>query len=220
MSDREYALVEPHLERCDLQQQLILHEAGTKIEYAYFFNDGLASLVVLTTDGRSVEVATVGKEGMIGTSLAMGVRQAPYRMIMQIPGSAFRLPSELMGQLLSEAPGFQRLLSRYVLVRGMEIAQIAACNRLHGIEQRLARWLLLCQDRVNSNSLPVTHELLAQMLGTGRPSVSLAAGILQRAGLIENLRGSLKIVNRKGLESSACECYRVICHFRRSLEKD
>jgi CRP-like cAMP-binding protein len=220
ISDSEYALIEPHIEPCDLHQHLILHEAGTKIEFAYFLNDGLASLVVLTTDGRSVEVATVGREGMIGTTLAMGVRQAPYRVIMQISGRALRLPSEVMGQVLSEAPGFQRLLSRYVLIRGMEVAQIAACNRLHAIEQRLARWLLICQDRVESNLLPVTHELLAQMLGTGRPSVSLAAGMLQRAGLIENLRGSLKILNRKGLENSACECYRAIRHFNGSMAKD
>jgi CRP-like cAMP-binding protein len=156
---------------------------------------------------------------MLGTPLAMGVRQTPHRAIMQIPGSALRLPSEMLGQVLSEAPGFQRLLSRYVMVRGMEIAQIAACNRLHAIEQRLARWLLVCQDRVESNSLPVTHELLAQMLGTGRPSVSLAAGMLQRAGLIENLRGSLKVLNRRGLENSACECYRAIRHFNESLIK-
>jgi CRP-like cAMP-binding protein len=220
MSDRDYALLKPHLESSDLQQHLILHEAGTEIDFAYFLNGGLASLVVLTTDGRSVEVATVGKDGMLGTPLAMGVRQTPHRAIMQIPGSALRLPSEMLGQVLSEAPGFQRLLSRYVMVRGMEIAQIAACNRLHAIEQRLARWLLVCQDRVESNSLPVTHELLAQMLGTGRPSVSLAAGMLQRAGLIENLRGSLKVVNRKGLESSACECYRAIRHFNESLITD
>ena len=219
MSDREYALLKPHLESSDLHQHLILHEAGTEIDFAYFLNGGLASLVVLTTDGRSVEVATVGKDGMLGTPLAMGVRQTPYRAIMQIPGSALRLPSEVLGQVLCEAPGFQRLLSRYVMVRGMEIAQIAACNRLHAIEQRLARWLLVCQDRVESNSLPVTHELLAQMLGTGRPSVSLAAGMLQRARLIENLRGSLKVLNRRGLENSACECYRAIRHFNESLIK-
>jgi len=218
--DREYALIKPHLERCDLGQHLILHEAGAKIEFAYFLNTGLASVVVLTTDGRSVEVATVGKEGMIGTPLAMGLRQAPYRVIMQIPGSALCVPSETLERVLSEATEFQRLVSRYVMVRGMEVAQIAACNRLHAIEQRLARWLLMCQDRVESNSLPVTHELLAQMLGTGRPSVSLAAGMLQRAGLIENLRGSVKIVNRKALENSACECYRAIHHFIGSLTKD
>lgn len=217
VSDAEYGLIKPHLETLDLRQHLILQEPGGKIDSAYFLNEGLASLVVLTTDGRSVEVAIVGKEGMIGTSLAVGVRQAPYRVIMQIAGSGVRISSEVLEQTLSEAPEFQRLLSRYVLVQGMQVAQIAACNRLHDIEQRLARWLLMCQDRVGSNWLPITHDFLAQMLGTGRPSVSLAAGILQRAGLIENLRGSVKILNRKELENSACECYRAIQHFNGSL---
>jgi CRP-like cAMP-binding protein len=220
LSDREYAVIEPHLEPIDLPQHLILQEPGADLDFAYFPDSGLASLVVLTTDGRSVEVATVGKEGVIGASLAMGMQHAPHRAIVQVPGTALRLPSEVLGQILSEAPGFQRLLTRYVMVRGMEVAQIAACNRLHAIEQRLARWLLICQDRVGSQSLPVTHELLAQMLGTGRPSVSLAAGTLQREGLIENLRGSLKIVNRKGLENSACECYRAIHNCKASLAED
>jgi len=108
-------------------------------------------------------------------------------------------------------------MNRYVLVQGLQIAQIAACNRLHEIEQRLARWLLMCHDRVDSELLPVTHEFLAQMLGTGRPSVSLAAGILQKAGTIENLRGTVRIQNRKELEAAACECYHAIQHFNRSL---
>jgi CRP-like cAMP-binding protein len=114
---------------------------------------------------------------------------------------------------MSDAPELRAVLSRYVLVQGLQIAQIAACNRLHEIEQRLARWLLMCQDRVGSEILPVTHEFLAQMLGTGRPSVSLAAGILQKAGFIENHRGAVKIVKRTELESAACECYKVIQQF-------
>ena len=104
--------------------------------------------------------------------------------------------------MLPQAPDLQLITNRYVLMRGLQVAQIAACNRLHEIEQRLARWLLMCQDRVEAKVLPVTHEFIAQMLGTGRPSVSLAAGILQRAGMIENLRGSVKITNRKGLEQA------------------
>src|SRR5207237_8811596 len=117
---------------------------------------------------------------------------------------------------LRETPELRRVLNRYGIVKGLQIAQISACNRLHEIEQRLARWLLMCQDRVNSDLLPITHELLAQMLGTGRPSVSLAAGILQKAGMIENVRGKVKIQNRKALESAACECYKAIQHFTRS----
>ena len=114
-------------------------------------------------------------------------------------------------------PELGLMMNRFVLVQGLQIAQIAACNRLHEIEQRLARWLLMCQDRVNSEYLPVTHEFLAQMLGTGRPSVSLAAGILQKAGIIENARGSVKVLDRNQLESAACECYRAIQQFNRTL---
>jgi CRP-like cAMP-binding protein len=213
----EYALLRPHLEHVELPQQLILQETGQRIDFAYFLNEGLASLVVLTRDGRSVEVAIVGKEGMIGTPLAVGLRQGPYRAITQISGQALRIKSAALEEILQSAPELRLILNRYVLIQGLQIAQIAACNRLHEIEQRLARWLLMCQDRVDSDLLPITHEFLAQMLGTGRPSVSLAAGILQRAGLIENLRGTVKILNRPQLEESACECYRAIQHFNGGL---
>jgi CRP-like cAMP-binding protein len=213
----EYNLLRPELEFVQLPHRQILHEAGQRMEFAYFLNEGLASLVVLTSDGRSVEVAIVGHEGIVGTPLAVGLQRGPYRSIMQISGTAFRVKSEVLEEKLEEAPELRLVLNRFVLIQGLQIAQIAACNRLHEIEQRLARWLLMCQDRVNSDYLPVTHEFLAQMLGTGRPSVSLAAGILQKARTIENARGSVKIVNRLQLESAACECYRAIQHFNRTL---
>jgi CRP-like cAMP-binding protein len=130
-----------------------------------------------------------------------------------MPGSGVRIKSDVLEKMLLVVPEFRLILNRYVLLQGLQVAQIAACNRLHAIEQRLARWLLMCQDRVDSDLLPVTHEFLAQMLGTGRPSVSLAAGNLQRAGLIQNLRGTVRIRDRKNLEASACECYRAIQHF-------
>jgi len=213
----EYNLICPDLELVQLGPHHILHEAGEKIEFAYFLNQGLASLVVLTSDGRSAEVAIVGHEGVVGTPLAVGLHRGPYRAIMEIPCTAMRIKSGVLELRWAETPELRLLLNRYVLVQGLQIAQIAACNRLHEIEQRLARWLLMCQDRVDSELLPVTHEFLAQMLGTGRPSVSLAAGMLQRAGTIENLRGTVKILNRKELEAAACECYKVIRHFNRSL---
>jgi CRP-like cAMP-binding protein len=202
----EYELIRPYLVPIELPHHLILQQPAEKIEFAYF-------LVVLTSDGRSVEVAIVGKEGMVGTALAVGLRQEPCRAIMQMPGSGLRIKSDVLEKILLAAPELRLILNRYVLLQGLQVAQIAACNRLHAIEQRLARWLLMCQDRVDSELLPVTHEFLAQMLGSGRPSVSLAAGNLQRAGLIENLRGTVKILDRKELEASACECYRAIQHF-------
>lgn len=210
---REYELIRPSLESVELPHHLILQQPAEQIEFAYFLNEGLASLVVITRDGRSVEVAIVGKEGMVGTALAVGLRQEPCRAIMQMRGSGLRIKSDVLEKILAVAPDLRLALNRYVLLQGLQVAQIAACNRLHEIEQRLARWLLMCQDRVDSEMLPVTHEFLAQMLGSGRPSVSLAAGTLQRKGLIENLRGTVRILDRQNLEEFACECYRAIQHF-------
>lgn len=206
----ESALLRPHLEAVELPRQFILHQPREPIDFAYFLNDGMASLVVLTSDGESVEVAIVGKEGMIGTPLIVGLTHAPLRAIVQVPGAGLRIRSDAFQQVLESAPELRAALNHYLLIQGLQVAQIAACNRLHSIEQRLARWMLMCQDRINSDLLPVTHELLSQMLGAGRPSVSLVAGNLQRAGIIRNLRGSLKIVSRGELEKLSCECYRSI----------
>jgi CRP-like cAMP-binding protein len=177
----------------------------------------MVSLVVSTSDGRSVEVGIVGREGMVGTPLAVGLRLAPYDAIIQIPGNGIMIDSKRLTSQLSSTPRLWLVLTRFVLMQGLQMAQVAACNRLHELEQRLARWLLMCQDRVDSERLFLTHEFLAQMLGTGRPSVSLAIGMLEHAGLIENIRGIIRVINRKSLEDSACECYRVIQHFNGGL---
>jgi CRP-like cAMP-binding protein len=211
--DREFDLLRPSLEFQELPHHQILHEPGQRIEFAYFLNRGMASLVILTSDGRSVEVAIVGREGLVGTPLAVGLERGPYRAIIQISADGFRVKANTLAEALSKSPELRTILNRYVLIQGLQVAQIAACNRLHEVEQRLARWLLMCQDRVESELLPVTHDFLAQMLGTGRPSVSLAAGILQRSGLIENLRGAVKILDRKQLEGAACECYPAMQQF-------
>ncbi len=217
LPDEEYSLLRPHLEAVDLPQYQILHEPGEKIEFTYFLNGGMTSLVALSRDGRSVEVGIVGREGMVGMSLTMGLQRETFRAIMQMPGNGFRLRSEVFSDALLAAPVLRSELTRFALMHGMQVAQLAACNRLHEVEQRLVRWLLMCQDRIDSSCLPLTHEFLAQMLGTGRPSVSLAAGVLENAGLIENQRGTVKIINRKSLEDVACECYGVIQNFNGGL---
>jgi CRP-like cAMP-binding protein len=217
LPDAEYNMLRPHLEPLELPQYKILHEPGEKIDFAYFLNEGMASLVVLSRDGRSVEVGVVGREGMVGMSVIVGLQRGTFRSIMQMAGSGVRIRSEIFSDILLNASSLRSGLSRFGLMHGMQVAQLAACNRLHEIVQRLARWLLMCQDRCDSQLLPLTHEFLAQMLGTGRPSVSLAAGVLESAGLIENLRGTVKILNRKGLEETACECYGVIQHFNGGL---
>ena len=210
LPDEEYNLIRPHLEPVPLPQYQILHEPGQNIEFTYFLNEGMVSLVALSRDGRSVEVGIVGKEGMVGMPLTIGLRRGAFRAIMQIPGNGLRIPSEVFREILLDALTLRSELSRFALMHGMQVAQLAACNRLHDVEQRLARWLLMCQDRVDSQMLQLTHEFLAQMLGTGRPSISLAVGVLENAGLIENLRGTVKILKRKSLEEVACECYGVI----------
>ena len=217
LPDQEYDLLRPHLEPLDLPQHKVLHEPGEKIDFTYFLNEGMASLVALSRDGRSVEVGIVGKEGMVGMSLTAGLQRETFRAIMQMSGSGLRVRSEIFLDILLSASSLRSELGRFGLMHGLQVAQLAACNRLHEIVQRLARWLLMCQDRIDHQLLPLTHEFLAQMLGSGRPSVSLAAGALEDAGLIENLRGSVKILNRKSLEVTACECYGIIQHFNGGL---
>lgn len=217
LPEAEFYLLRPHLEPIDLPQYQILYEPGEKIDFAYFPNSGMTSLVISVSDGRSVEVGIVGKEGMVGIPLAAGMHSGPCRAIMQIAGKGLRIRSEVLQDTLLGAPALWLSLNRYGLRQGLEVAQIAACNRLHEIEQRLARWLLMCQDRVDSEFLPLTHEFLAEMLGSARPTVTLASGTLQRAGLIQNMRGTVKILNRKQLEGAACECYGIIQNFTGTL---
>src|SRR5208283_1776423 len=210
ISDSDYSLLRPHLEYVSLPNHLVLHEAGGKLEFAYFPNRGLISLVVVMKDGRTAEAGIVGNEGFTGTLAAVGLSRSPLHTVVQITGDGFRVEVGALQNTLQTAPHLQMMLSRYAAIRGMQVAQTAACNRLHDIGQRLARWLLMTQDRVDSGSLPITHDFLATMLGTDRPSVSEAAGVLQKKKLIEYTRGAVKIVNRKKLENSACECYRVM----------
>jgi CRP-like cAMP-binding protein len=210
ISDSDYSSLRPHLEYVSLPNHLVLHEAGGKLEFAYFPNRGLISLVVVMNNGKTAEAGIVGNEGFTGTLAAVGLTTSPLQAVVQITGDGFRVEVGALQNALESAPHLQLMLSRYAAIRGMQVAQTAACNRLHDIEQRLARWLLMTQDRVDSGSLPITHDFLATMLGTDRPSVSLAAGVLQKKKLLEYTRGAVKIVNRKKLEDSACECYGVI----------
>jgi CRP-like cAMP-binding protein len=210
LPNSDYTSLRPHLEYVSLPSHLVLHEAGGKLEFAYFPNRGLISLVVVMKDGKTAEAGIVGNEGFTGTLAAVGLNRSPLQAVVQIAGDGFRVEVGALQNTLESAPHFQMALSRYAAIRGMQVAQTAACNRLHDIEQRLARWLLMTQDRVDSGSLRITHDFVATMLGTDRSTVSLAAGALQKQKLIEYTRGAVKIVNRKKLEDSACECYGVI----------
>jgi CRP-like cAMP-binding protein len=211
--DGEYRSLRPHLEFLAMPHHLTLHEPRTKIEFAYFPNGGMISLVIVTEDGRSVEVAVVGNEGFSGASIAVGLRRGIAREVVQIAGDGFRVGMAELQRVLRSAPRLQAILNRFAVLQGMQVAQTAACNRLHSVDQRLARWLLVAQDRVDAGQLNLTHDFLAMMLGTDRPSVSLAASHMQKKRLIEYQRGAVKILDRKKLEAFACECYGVIQQF-------
>jgi CRP-like cAMP-binding protein len=208
--DGEYNSLRPHLEYLRLPNHLVLHEAGGRLEFAFFPNRGLISLVVVMKDGKTAEAGVVGNEGFTGTPAVVGLSRGPLQAVVQVTGDGFRIKVGALQNTLESTPQLRLMLNRYIAIRGMQIAQTAACNRLHGIEQRLTRWLLMTQDRVGSGALPITHDFLATMLGTDRPTVSLAAAVLQKKKLIEYTRGAVKIVNRNKLEDSACECYGVI----------
>lgn len=208
--DDEFRTIRPHLESMELESHRVLHEAHEVLQDVYFPNDGLLSLVVVLADGKTVEAGIVGKEGLVGIPAIAGLSRSPLREVVQIAGDGLRIPATTLRGLLATAPELHRELERFSVVLGLQVAQTAACNRLHEVEKRLARWLLMAQDRVGSELLPITHDFLATMLGTDRPSVSLAAGVLQKAGMIEYSRGSVKILNRAELEKAACECYGVI----------
>jgi CRP-like cAMP-binding protein len=215
--DGEYRRVRPDLKYVELRRHQTLHEPNEKAEFVYFPNGGLLSLVVVTSNQETVEAGIVGKEGIAGLSAAVGLKRSPLRDIVQISGDGFKITVDALQNALLSAPQLQILLSRYAVLHGLQVSQTAACNRLHEAEQRLARWLLMTQDRVDNGLLQITHDFLATMLGTDRPTVTLAACRLRNRKLIEYSRGSVKILNRKKLEKSACECYGVVQQFNGEL---
>jgi CRP-like cAMP-binding protein len=215
--DNEYELMRADLTYIDLPSHLSLHEPTQNLEFAYFPNRGMVSQVVVTKDGRTVEVGVVGNEGYVGAGLAVGLTRSSVREVIQIAGDGFRMMGSALERILRSAPQLQVLLNRHTGLQGMQIAQTAACNRLHDIRQRLSRWLLMTQDRVDAALLPITHDFIATMMGTDRSTVSLAALLMQKDGIIDYVRGAVKIVDRRKLENSACECYDVIQHFEDDL---
>jgi CRP-like cAMP-binding protein len=210
LPDEEFRSLRSHLQFVNLPRHLSLHQPHRTVKFAYFPNEGLISLVVEMEDGRSVEAGLLGNEGASGMSAVLGLRTSPLREIVQISGDGFRVKVDALREILPSAPILQATLSRFAAGLAMQVAQTAACNRLHKIEERLSRWLLMARDRVDSDVVAITHDFLATMLGTDRPSVTSAAGILKRKRLIAYTRGSVRILNRKQLERFTCECYAII----------
>lgn len=216
--DHEYRVIRPYLEYLLLPERYTLHEPSDTLRFAHFPNAGLISLLVATEDGKTVEAGIVGKEGVASIPVAVGLTRSPLREVALVSTDGFKVEASAMRNILESTPRLQLSLSRYAVVQGLQIAQTVACNRLHHIEQRLARWLLMAHDRVGSALLAMTHDSLAAILGTNRPTVSSAAAILQKKKSIKSRRGTVRISNRRKLEASACECYRVIRQFDRELE--
>ena len=208
------------LEFVQLPVHTVLNEMAEPIKHGYFINSGLASILNVMSDGKSVEVGLSGKEGFVGLPLIVGFGTSPTQAVMQIGGSGFRVRAQDLGAILRRCPTLEKSLHRYSQEMALQVTQVAACNRLHEVEERLARWLLMSQDRVDASEFPLTQQFLAHMLGTRRASVTVAAGILQRAGLITYNRGRVQIKNRARLENAACECYRHLRQQINSWHKD
>jgi CRP-like cAMP-binding protein len=198
------------LEFVRLPARFTLNEAAKSIEFAYFINSGLASVLTVMNDGKSVGVGLTGKEGFVGVPLLVGLKNSPTRAIMQVAGSAFRIAAKDLGEVLQGCQPLLMGVMRYAQELSMQATQIAACNCMHEVGERLAWWLLISQDRLGGELVPLTHGSLAELLGTRRASVSVAAGILQKGELINYAYGSVKIRDRGGLEEAACECYKAL----------
>ena len=188
----------------------VLYEPGTRMRHVYFPTTSIVSLMYVMEDGASAEIAIVGNEGILGISLFMGGDTTPSRAVVQGAGYGFRLKAQHLKDEFARFGPMLRLLLRYTQALITQMSQTAVCNRLHSVEQRLCRWLLLSQDRVKSDELPMTQEFISNMLGGRRESVTVAAGRLQSAGVIHYARGHIKILDRKRLEASACECYQIV----------
>ena len=198
------------LEYVRLKVHTVIFEPGDALKSVYFCNSGMISILSVFPDGKSVEVGLVGKEGFVGLPLLVGFQTASTRAVSQLEATAFRINGEALIALLPRYPELRRRLQQYSEIASMRISQVAACNRVHEVDERLARWLLMCSDRVSSNQFPLTQEFLGQMLGTRRSSVTVAAGILQKGGMITTSRGDVQIVDRRKLEDAACECYGIM----------
>lgn len=200
----------PDLEFIPMPLGDVLYESGGTIQYAYFPITAIVSLHYVMENGASAEIAGVGPEGVVGTSLFMGGRTTPSQATVQTGGHGYRLQAAVLMAEFDRAGPLMRLMLRYTQALMTQMAQTAVCNRHHSIEQQLCRWLLLTQDRVPSNELVMTQELIAGMLGVRREGITEAAGYLQRQGLISYRRGHITILDREKLESHSCECYEVV----------
>lgn len=200
----------PHLKEVTLARRDSLHDAGKPFRYVYFPETAMMSLLTVMKDGTSTEVASIGCEGMVGLPVFLGATKSIRRAFCQMPGTAWRLRAAELARQTRRGGPLTEVLHRYAQALFTQMAQVATCNRLHTIKQRCCCWLLLTHDRVDGDEFDVTHEFLSEMLSARRSGITVIAGTLQRAGLISYHRGRIKILNRRGLEKAACECYGIV----------
>ena len=206
----EIGRLAPYLSPLDLQVGETLLGPGEDITHAYFLESGLASVVVAMADGSTVEAGIIGNDGVIGIPALLGTKSMPSHTYIQIAGVGYRIPAQRLSEEFERPGTLRKQINRFLQAHLVQTAQTAACNRLHDIAPRLARWLLMCHDRTESETFTITQESLGNMLGTPRTTLTLAARQLQKTDLIDYSRGQIHIRNRKGLEMAACECYQTI----------
>jgi CRP-like cAMP-binding protein len=206
----EYERLLPHLEDVSFKLGEVVYESGAQMSYIYFPTTTIISLLYMMENGSSAEMGMAGNEGLVGIALFMGGNTMPNRAVVQSAGEAVRMKAHVLQDEFKRGGTFQLLLLRYTQALITQMSQTAVCNRLHTVEQQLCRWLLLSRDRLESDELVMTQELIANMLGVRREGVTHAAGRLQENGLIKYVRGRITILDRRGLESAVCECYRVV----------
>jgi CRP-like cAMP-binding protein len=212
----DLALLAPHLKEVALAPREVLHEAQDEIAYVYFPHSGMVSLLAVTDDGEAIETAAIGPEGVLGASVGLGIKRAFGRAVVQVPGEASRIAAAQFQRTVNESSRLREAISRYSEALLMQAQQTAACSALHGVEARLARWLLQTRDRTGSDAIPLIQEFLAQVLGVRRTTINLVVRTLQEAGLIRYRRGQIEILDRQGLKGESCACYQII---RRQIEQ-
>jgi CRP-like cAMP-binding protein len=206
----EYGRLLTHLQKVSLPLKDILYEANGPIPHVFFPLHGVVSLVILMDGDISLEVGTIGNEGMVGTPVFLGSDSSPTRAISQVPGEALRMEVKVFQEEMRRGGPLYGLVQRYTQAMINQISQSVVCNHRHSVQKRMCRWLLLSHDRVGVDKFRLTHEFLAQMLGVRRPTVTSVAGTLQKAGLVRYHRGEITVLDRKGLEAASCECYEVV----------
>ncbi|HKG94431.1 MAG TPA: Crp/Fnr family transcriptional regulator [Gemmatimonadaceae bacterium] len=210
LPDDQYARIAPSLDLVELELKQVLFDVDRPIEHVYFVEDGVASVLGVMADGTAVETATIGREGMVGLALFHGAEQTSAQAFCQVPGRAYRMSAAAFRAEAERQGALTRMLHRYSHALLTLIAQSSACNRLHSMSQRCARWLLLTHDRVGADEFALTHQFLSQMLGVRRATVTEAAGALQARRAITYTYGRIRVLDRGALEAAACECYRII----------